>query len=97
MPSDPNARQFWWCGGKEGCGHVVGEIGHKDMQEGGRMKVLLVYEQSLDVPPIDVPTLRGQVPSGFEMRCTLCNSLWEWYLSKASLNKLLMNYQVRHG
>lgn len=88
-----NKRTFWYCGGKKDCGHVVGEIGHMDLQKGGSMKVLLLYEQSLDAPPDEVPPLRGRMPSVFDAQCTKCKNKFEWYLSLESLNKLMSHYQ----
>jgi hypothetical protein len=91
-----NDRKFWWCGGKDGCGHVVGEIGYKDLQAGDRMTGLLVYETSLDTPPKDMPKDRGLMVTGFGYSCTLCPNTYDWYPSLASLRKLLSRYGVSH-
>jgi hypothetical protein len=91
MPA--SKRKFWWCGGRDGCGHVVGEIGHIDMHKAGRVKVLLLYEQSLDVPPCDIPLLRERLISAFNIRCTLCSNQFEWYPNIESFNKLMANYK----
>lgn len=91
-PTQSNIRQFWWCGGKEGCGHVVGEIGHKDLQEGGRVKALLVYETSLEAPPDNVPAVRALVITGYDMQCTIDHAKFDWYPSIMALRRLLSHY-----
>ena len=91
-PKPTTGRRFWWCGGKEGSGHVVGEISHKDLQEGGRVKALLVYETSLEAPPEDVPPMRGVVVTGYDLQCTMCKAQFEWYPNIASLKRLLSHY-----
>lgn len=91
MPT--NKRQYWWCGGRNGCGHVVGEISHKELQTGGKVKVLLVYETSLEEAPIDIPPDRGMIVTGFRIPCTICAKTFDWYPSIESLNKLLSHYK----
>lgn len=95
MPA--NRRKFCWCGGRDGCGHVVGELTYRDFQEGGRVTMLAVYESATVSPPDEMPELRGTIASGYGMHCTLCENEWDWYFSRASLDKLLLNYQVRNG
>jgi hypothetical protein len=91
MP-DPK-RKYWWCGGKTGAGHIVGELGHIDMQIAGRVKVLLLYEESVDAPAEEVPPLRERLVTGFEVHCTKCANQFDWYPSLESLNKLLKHYE----
>lgn len=86
-------RKYWWCGGKIGCGHIVGEVGQRDLQKGGRVKVLLVYERSLDVAPTEVQPVRGQVVSCFGFQCTQCANQYDWYPSLDVLNRIVMSYR----
>lgn len=92
-PSKHLDLKYWWCGGKTGCGHIVGEIARRELQKGGTVKVLNVYEQSLDVAPTEAPLVRGQVVSCFGFRCTKCGNLYDWYPSLESLNRIVMNYR----
>lgn len=86
-------RKYWWCGGKTGCGHIVGEVGQRELQKGGAVKVLSVYEQSLDAAPTEAQPVRGQVVSCLGFRCTKCGKLYDWYPSLNVLNRLVARYQ----
>lgn len=91
MPA--NNRRYWYCGGRTGFGHVVGEISHKDINGIGKVTALLIYDKSLPVPPSEIPPDRGMVITGFGMRCTICSNTFDWYPSLESLNKLLFHYK----
>lgn len=57
----PPSREFWYCGGGAGKGHIVGEVRTVSlMRDAGRVKVLELYESAQAVPPEDVPTLRSE-------------------------------------
>lgn len=92
MPA--SERRFWWCGGKAGYGHVVGEIVHMDLQISGRVTALVLFEDALFGPPTGIPPDRGYVVSGFGIPCSLCKNRFDWYPSLESLNKLLERYKA---
>ena len=91
MPVD--VRKFWWCGGKKGCGHIVGEIAYTHVRQGGKASMLRVFEQSLSAPPTGEPVLRGVVISGLGLQCTLCTNRFDWYPSLEALKTLLSHYK----
>lgn len=89
-------RRFWWCGGKDGIGHVVGEVVRVDMQRPNRqgsvnLPALYQYEKSLPMPPDDVPPARNGAVIGTSlgMHCTCCNKTYDWYQGEAAMSKLL--------
>lgn len=92
-PSKPLDLKYWWCGGRTGCGHIVGHISHHDMQNSGKVKTLVIYEQSLDTAPSEIQPVRGEVTAGFHLQCTRCANQYEWYPSLEALNRLLAHYQ----
>ena len=85
-------RRFWYCGGKTGIGHVVGELVYVAlMREGCRQTALRQYEQSLDAPPEAVPPARNDCIVGTckGMHCTLCANTFDWYAGDAAMKQIL--------
>jgi hypothetical protein len=87
----PDERRFWYCGGKTGIGHVVGELVYvKLMHHCGGQTALMQYEQSLDAPPDDSPPARNDAIVGTVkgMHCTLCSNTFDWYAGEAAMERL---------
>lgn len=91
----PVSRRFWYCNGN-GHGHIVGEIVRKELQSVGTVTALLIYERSLEAPPVDfIPPNRGMIVTGYGMTCTICGREFEWYPSLEALRKLMRHYDER--
>ena len=88
MPTEE--RTFWYCGGKTGLGHVVGELGHLDFPS-GRVTTLLLYEEALMEPPDLVPPARVSAIVGTVMgiQCSRCHNRFNWYVGLATFQKLM--------
>jgi len=71
------------------CGHIGGEV--KMLRMGaGRVRTLLLYEQSLAMEPSTRPALRGRIEgSMFEIRCTICGRTRDWIIGEEALQELL--------
>lgn len=91
--SQPPDRRFWYCGGKTGVGHVVGELVYVELLHGsGRQTALLQYEQSQYWPPLAyLPLARNDAIVGTckGMHCTLCENTFDWYAGKAAMQRIL--------
>jgi hypothetical protein len=87
MPQDN--RIFWWCGGQDGAGHVVGELGTVDL-ECGKVTGLMLYKESVWMPPKIMPPLRMRlIGTALDISCTLCKNKYHWHMGEGALTKLL--------
>lgn len=94
MPA--NQRTFWWCGGKDGVGHVVGELAYVNLRV-GRVTALLLYEDAQDELPGEVPPLRQRlIGTALDIQCTCCGNQFDWYAGQATLNRMLNNMKMRN-
>ena len=85
-----NKRTFWYCGGMAASGHVVGELGSVDLQKEVTVTALLLYAQSLDAPPEQLPCLRGRiVGTVLDIQCTCCDNKINWYIGQAAMARML--------
>jgi hypothetical protein len=84
-----NTRTFIWCGRQDGAGHVVGELGWTKVDRGW-ISALLLYEQSLDAPPDQIPLLRMEAILGTVkgVHCTCCQNRFDWYFGQASMSRM---------
>jgi hypothetical protein len=85
-------REFWYCGGKTGDGHVVGELVYVNLLHfSGKQTALMQYEQSRQEPPEDVPPARIDAIIGTVkgMHCTLCSNTFDWYAGDAAMKRIL--------
>jgi hypothetical protein len=86
MPTDN--RTFWWCGGKDGVGHVVGELGEIEI-ESGKVTGLFLYQESIWTPPKIMPPLRMRlIGTALDIKCTQCQCKFNWYIGQGALIKL---------
>lgn len=94
--ADDDKRRFWWCGGKDGVGHVVGELGYVDLRNVGRVSVLLLYEQALATPPAEIPPVRAKLfGTVLEVQCTCCDQRFNWWMGEAGMQRLLERVLAR--
>ncbi len=77
--------RFW----RFDCGHIGGEV--KMLRMGaGRVRILLLYEQSMVTEPSRRPALRGRIEgSMFEIRCTICGRTRDWVIGEEAMQELL--------
>jgi hypothetical protein len=83
MPA--SERRFWKCPN----GHVMGEVA-REAANGRHVRVLLLYEASVEIAPEDMPTLRGRLSGNMDdVRCTCCGATRSWEIGQDSLDVLL--------
>lgn len=86
-----NKQRFW----RFSCGHIGGEIQMARMGS-GRMRILLLYEQSQKTRPGCRPALRGRLlGTMYDIRCTICGCIRDWVIGDDALQELLERRKSR--
>lgn len=89
----PTERRFWYCGGRTGVGHVVGELVYVRLMFSESVQTALMqYEHSLLDPPYDTcPPARNDAIVGTVkgLHCTLCSNTFDWYAGDAAMKRIL--------
>ena len=82
-----NERKFWKCEN----GHILGEVKKLVFGE-TRIRALMLYEQSTEEPPAELPALRLRlIGDADSIACTIpeCGCFRDWHIGQDALDELL--------
>lgn len=90
MPA--SERRMWKCPR----GHVIGEVKYLTRDKGVRVRALMQYDRSETKLPDELPALRAKlIGDAYDVRCTICGTVRDWYMGEDAINELLEKRKAR--